>query len=516
MNILSFQFFGGCHDTAAAIVCDGVLVAAAEEERFSRRKHDGTLPVRAIDFCLRHAGLRMNQVDIIAFPDKPFRTGPDSEHPETDFDCLRQLRAAGIIRARSLLHKRLLDFYLPAHLPSFNWQMNPMVASGFATLREHYPNIPPVRYYGHHLAHAAAAYLTSGHDKAAIATIDGRGGSLATATWRAHGIRIRRLRAAPYIYSLGIFYDNCTEYLGLREFGEGKTMGLAPYGDREVYGDRVSSLLDCLDSDWYRYRARPSAQILGFPPRGQESILQAPYTDFAAAVQHALERAVQRVVESAMEEAKTRTLCLGGGVMLNCSSNGKLLESGIASSIHVFPASNDAGLSIGAALLCAAEAGEFYPMKLDHAYWGPSFNPTEYKAALRGESQVVYQRASNLAHEVAAHLADGQVVGWFQGRMELGPRALGNRSLLADPRTAAMRDRVNTLKGRELWRPLAPVVVAEHASEFFALSAPSPFMLFATQVRAEKRSSIPAVVHIDGSARPQTVTRTQNAAKPTS
>lgn len=513
MNVLSFTDWLGGHDTSAAVVCDGVLVAAAEQERFSRVKHDGSMPFDAIDYCLRESGLSMGDVDRIAFPCRPFRSGRNSEMAEMDPAFLRQLRKDRAVRRRALVHKRLLDAYMKLGAPlDLDWTMQAVVQEGFEGLRERYGRIPPVSYYDHHRSHAASVYLTSGLERAAIVTVDGRGGSYATVTWKAEGNRIERIRAEPYTNSLGIYYEKCTVYLGLGEFGQGKTMGLASYGDARHFADRVAQILELSDGGWYRYRREPDAEVLGFAPRGGESVVDGPYSDFAAAAQAALERAVARVVESALAEAGTRDLCLGGGVILNCSSNGSLLASGVASSISVFPASGDAGLPVGAALLCAGEFGERRQERVTDAYWGPAFGDAVCRAALDLEAGLEYRRVENLPEEVAASLAAGDVVGWYQGRMELGPRALCHRSILADPRTVEMRDRVNRLKGREPWRPLAPVVLAERASEYFALGAPSPFMLFASQVHPARRREVAAVVHVDGSARPQTVTRDQNAA----
>jgi len=288
-------------------------------------------------------------------------------------------------------------------------------------------------------------------------------------------------------------------------------MGLAGRGNREVLDGPVSKILDTSSAAWYEYR-KPflKRDVLGFEARNGQSIVEPPYPDFASAVQSALQLAVEKVVRSAIADAECNSLCLGGGVMLNCSSNGALSDSGAASSVWVFPASGDAGLSAGAALLCSAESGKLVRDRPLHAYLGPDFGSCEYEAALRDVAEITFQRVDGIAEEVARCLAAGEVVGWFQGRMEFGPRALGNRSILADPRRVEMRDRVNRIKRREMWRPLSPVILAERASEFFHLAAPSPFMLFATQVRIDKRAVAPAIVHADGSARPQTVTRDQN------
>jgi carbamoyltransferase len=223
-----------------------------------------------------------------------------------------------------------------------------------------------------------------------------------------------------------------------------------------------------------------------------------------------LEVAIANVVRSGIEATQNRNLCLAGGVMLNCSSNGGLLTSGVADSIWIFPAASDAGTSVGAALQCAAENGELDRTGLVNPYLGPDFSASEIEVALRNDQRVAFWLAPDISTEVAQRLAAGEVIGWFQGRMELGPRALGNRSILADPRSVEMRDRVNRIKRREHWRPLAPVVLEESAPDFFRMNTSSPFMLFAVQVRLEKRSIVPAVVHADGSARPQTVSHDQN------
>jgi carbamoyltransferase len=512
MNILGFRCWGsdGSHDTSAAMVCDGMLVAAAEQERFSRKKHDDGVPLEAIDFCLKSAGLRMDQVDWIAFPEKPFLIGRDSHTAELDMRLLIHAKQMGATGSRRIINKYAQDLWRWLGLPGFNLFMHANATRAFSALRQRYGKLPPIRFYGHHNAHAAVSHFTSAHDRSLIVTIDGRGGLLCSAVWLAEGCTIRRVWAEPWANSIGFFYWDCTRYLGLGNFGEGKLMGLAAYGNPSVFAKRVSQLLDFPNSHPYRYHTPPTEAILGFPPRKDEFIVCPPYTDFAAACQQTLEQAVAQVTKFAVAETGVRTICLGGGVMLNCSSNGALLSSNVADSIWVFPAAGDGGLAVGAALLGAADAGELKRSGLSDAYLGPAFSNKECKQALGNERRVVYRFTRDLSSEIARLLTAGNVVGWFQGRMEFGPRALGHRSILADPRTVEMRDRVNKIKRRELWRPLAPVVQAEKASEYFALRAPSPFMLFASQVRPDKRREIPAVVHVDGTARPQTVTHEQN------
>jgi carbamoyltransferase len=511
LNILAFNHGDGGHDSAAALVCDGKLVAAVEEERFSRVKHDGGTPIHAIGYCLAAAGLRMQDIDTLAFPAKPFRSGRNSGHTALTRRIAVQLLRERQLGIRAFAHKLALDCYLALGnwTPDLNWRLSPSVGAGFAEIARAFGKLPKVRYFDHHACHAAAAYLASPFDAAAIATFDGRGGWYATTTSLGRGDRVELVSGQPYKNSLGFFYRDCTTYLGLGEFGEGKMMGLAPYGDPERYRRQAEAMLE-VDATGYRYRKPPNATDLGFGPRNKEPITEPPWPDFAAACQVVLERAMRTTVESILRRSESRRLCLGGGVTLNCSSNGALRASGLAESIAIFPATGDSGLPVGAALLAAAAAGELHREPLEHAYWGPEFGVADCEAALRKEPAVIYSKPAELAAEVAGHLAAGKIIGWYQGRMELGPRALGNRSILADPRTIAMRDRVNRVKRREPWRPLAPAVLEERATEYFELRGPSRFMLFACQVRPAARDRVAAIVHVDGSARPQTVAQATN------
>ncbi len=452
----------------------------------------------------------MRDVDVIAFPDMPYRTGRDSQIAELEAETLGKIVSTGKARKRSMLHKRALDSALKIGIAP-NFGMNPEVAKAFAILGEKYGQLPPVRYYGHHLAHAAAAYLTSGFDDAAIVTLDGRGGPLSGATWRGRKSKIEKLEEEPYTNSLGWFYRDCTRYAGLGDFGEGKLMGLAPYGDASAEIGRMNRLIDTVEARWFDYRDEPSPQSLSFERRDSEEVLEQQWPHFAAAAQHALERGYERAVRSAKGGAHSNNLCLGGGVAMNCSANGRFLSSGVAESVWLFPASGDAGLSVGAALLAARDLGESVASRVESPYWGPSFDDEECGKVLLEESGLSFSRPSDLSHEVAVAIANGQVVGWFQGRMEIGPRALGNRSILADPRTIAMRDKVNRIKGREMWRPLAPSILAERTSDWFEVTPPNAFMLFAIQSLPVTRDKAPAIVHVDGSARPQPVTRELNA-----
>ncbi|MEO5588786.1 MAG: carbamoyltransferase N-terminal domain-containing protein, partial [Gemmatimonadaceae bacterium] len=324
MIVLGFTYWSGSHDSSAAIVRDGMLVAAAEQERFSREKHDGRIPLDAIAYCLDAAGVDMKDVDCIAYPDRPFRTGTDSQLAEMKLSTLSAMVAAVTARRRSLVHKQALDAAVSLGAVP-NSGMNPTVAEGFNTIASRFGPLPRIRYYGHHLAHAAAAYLTSGFDDSAVLTMDGRGGPLSAASWRANGETIEKLCEEPYTNSLGWFYRDCTRYLGLGDFGEGKLMGLAAYGRPTVHLDSMKRLIDTVEASWYRYHAAPDAAAAGFTRRDDEEILSGPYADFAASTQHALERGYERAARSALGTSRSQNLCLGGGVALNCAANGKLL-----------------------------------------------------------------------------------------------------------------------------------------------------------------------------------------------
>lgn len=509
MIVLGFTFWRGSHDSSAALVRDGKIVAAAEEERFTRRKHDGDVPVNAIDWCLATAGITMRDVNAIAYPDHPFRTGPNSQLAEMSWDTLESLIAAGHARSRSKLHKAAVTAGAGLRLP-IDAGMNPLVSEAFTVLAERYGRLPKICYYGHHESHAAAAFLTSGFDGSAVVTLDGRGGPISGATWRARRLKIERIEETPYTNSLGWFYRDCTRYAGLGDFGEGKLMGLAPYGDRDAYRSTLGSIIESGGSAWFRYKSEPRRDLVGFPPRAETDILDGPYRDFAAAVQEALETGYERAVRAALVDEPSDRLCVGGGVAMNCSANGRILSAGLAKEMWVFPASGDAGLSVGAALLASRDAGDLMPHREESPYWGPEFSDDDCAAAIAGEPAISSEMPEDLSEHVAARLAQGQIAAWFQGRMELGPRALGNRSILADPRSVAMRDKVNRVKGRESWRPLAPSVLAERAAEWFVDVPPNAFMLFAVQGTARAREEAPAIIHVDGSARPQPVTRSLN------
>lgn len=510
MNILGLSDWRGSHDSSAAIVRDGGLVAAAEEERFSRKKHDGAPPWRAVESCLRQAAIDFREIDYIAFAGLPFRTGRNSFLAELDREFVQETVRRGTFRRRTALHKLMLDAYLALGGPPMSAGIDTVVGSGLQELEQRFGELPQLRYFGHHASHAASALLARASEASTVVTIDGVGDFYSTVAWKSEADSLSRIRAEPATNSLGQFYYDCTNHLGLGEFGEGKTMGLAAYGDPRALEDVAARLLDISGPGWYRYDGPVTRENSGFTTPGSDGVFAEPFTHFAAACQGRLEAAVARVTDLAAQAAGRNELCLGGGVTMNCSANGALLASGRFDSISVFPASGDAGLSTGAAMLCSGGLGVRAHPWTRTAYLGPAFDDRECLRALEAEPRVTFSKPGDIVRDAADLLAAGNVLGWFQGRMELGPRALGNRSILADPRSVAIRDRVNRLKGREPWRPLAPSVPAEAAGEYFALPAESPYMLFAAQVKAAKRSAIAGVVHADGSARPQTVRAEHN------
>ncbi|MGI5401445.1 carbamoyltransferase family protein [Streptomyces sp. CA-135486] len=473
------------HDASAALVIDGQLVSLAEEERFIRRRHaHDQLPVEATAYCLAAAGITMADVDVIA---------------------------TSWLVADSADVQRDIQVSLLAH---------PYFAEG---------RRPRWEQVAHPISHASAAYHTSGFDEATIISTDGVGDRISTLIAYARGGAIDVKRHWPISESLGMFYLGLTNYLGFRFGQEGKVMGLASYSEPDkswmpfvLHDDGgYHTGLSPLGEDQPNFGpplvkawAARAAERFG-PPRPRQYTYN-PITarlevsaetgewqqHVAASGQHVLERALLHVVESAVRETGCRNVVLAGGVGLNCTANGAIWQSGLVDRLAIFPASGDAGTSAGAALAVAAAAGERHGRALGTAGLGPQFSDEEMRTALRDKG-VPYTDVDDIADAVADLIIDGQVVGWFQGRAEFGPRALGQRSILASPLEHRMHHRVNAIKNREQWRPLAPSMSAAAAEKYLINPGPSRFMLAACQVRDEMRAEIPAVVHVDGSCRPQ-------------
>jgi carbamoyltransferase len=510
-SLFPLGYFG--HDASAALLSDGKVIACAAEERFTRVKYslnlagNTLLPHNAVAYCLREAGISIRDVDVVAHycnftPEvvarrcgllKPFCSADDAARVESSYQqVFRNMMAPDVVRG----------------------QFERMTGAAPRTFL-------PVR---HHDAHAASAYFPSGFDQALILTIDGTGEleSSLLAVGRGKEITERGFSLLPT--SLGALYLIITVYLGFKSLGdEYKVMGLASYGAPSRFRDVFEELVHLDDGGVYSTPELAAAGLkerllakLG-PSRDSRAPFEARHADVAAALQEALHRAVLHTLRHARTETGIPRLCMAGGVALNCTLNGVIARSGLFDQIFVQPASSDEGCSAGAAFYASARAGKLgdaEKLRWEHAYWGPAYTDSDMLTALeKRKAELQWERSGNIATTVAEKLAAGKVVGWFQGRMEFGPRALGNRSILADPRDAGMKDRINaTVKKREPFRPFAPAVIEEDAHEYFDMTGlrSSPFMLFTVPVREEKKRVIPAVTHVDGTARIQTVSRKTN------
>lgn len=483
------------HDSSACVARDGELLFAVAEERISRVKHDARFPQNAIRACLEFAGVRAEQLHEVCFGWQT--AGPVYRH---DLKCYAtgKMPLTYINGLNSTLHF-LSMWHQQSGAKRFAQQFGPTRAR--------------MRFVDHHLAHAISAYSYSGFDDAAVVVMDGRGAWEATTIWRGQGGRLEHVLTIPFPDSVGYFYSEFTAYLGFqRNSDEWKVMGLAPYGKPGV---DLSAFID-LTTAPYRVHARDLAAngatpfvrmtaLLG-PPRAAESEIDERHKNIAYAVQDACETAMMNVVRIAVEKTECRNVCLAGGVALNSKANGKIAASGMVDRFFVQPAASDDGVALGAALAPYLDNKGKLPNKaMRHGYWGPSFDDEAIEMALR-TYKLRYTNLGDPASAAAELLSQGKILGWFQGRMEFGPRALGSRSILADPRDPEMNAKVNNaVKFREWWRPFAPSLKKEAAGEYLESATDSPFMILTAQVRGEKRGVIPSVTHVDGSARPQTV-----------
>lgn len=508
------------HDSAAALLRDGVLVAAAQEERFTRKKHDPGFPRHAIQYCLKEARITLSEVDAVAFYDKPF-----------------------------LKFERILETYL-AFVPKgilSAWKALPLWIREKLWISDRIRT--ELKYEGkllfpeHHESHAASAFFPSPFTRAGVLTMDGVGEWATSSIGAGEGNRVQLLKELNFPHSLGLLYSAFTYFTGFRvNSGEYKLMGLAPYGE-PVYAQQIfDELIDLrpdgsfrLNMAYFDYGAglkmisRKFAKLFGGPARKPETQIGKREMDLAASIQVVTEEIMLRMAKHTVALSGSRNLCLAGGVALNCVGNGKLLRSGLIDDLWIQPAAGDAGGALGAAYVAHYH---YYAQQrptpsgdaMQGSYLGPAFSDEEI--SMFAESNGCrYRRMpeEQLIEATAEALAAGEVVGWFQGRMEFGPRALGNRSILGDPRSEVMQKTLNLkIKYRESFRPFAPSVLREQVSEWFALDCESPYMLLvadvaeshlrktAPQTRGfdklyEQRSDIPAVTHVDNSARIQTV-----------
>ena len=486
------------HDTAAALVVDGHLVALGEEERFNRDRHTKAFPDAAIGACLAQAGLRAADLDVVAVAQRPL-----SDLTRGGRDAIRR-RSAKRLGAQSYTDARLL--------------------ARESAFRRRWGYRGRLVHVGHHRAHAAAAFFASPFDRSAVLTLDRGGDFLSTTLALGEGSRLYTLAELANPDSLGEIYTALTWFLGFRpNADEGKVMGLAPYGTERLVKELdgfVTPQPDGLfrvDLSWFAYqregRVPVSPKFLERygPPRRPESDLTERDKDLAFAVQDLTERTGLHVARALRNLSPTGNLCLSGGVALNSVMNARLATETGFEELFVQPASSDAGNALGAALwVWHHDLGHPRSFTMDHAFWGVSYQEHELAEAFR-HAGVACRRVEDPAAEAARLLADGQVVGWFQGRAETGPRALGARSILADPRRDDMRDVVNArVKRREWFRPFAPAVLHERGPDYFDDYRASPFMLLVLPVRRDQRDRIPAVCHVDGTGRVQSVTEAAN------
>lgn len=519
------------HDSAAALLKDGDIVAAAQEERFSRKKHDARFPLNAMNYCLAEAGISLAQVDQVAFYDKPFLKFErllETYHAFAPRGFKSFRMAMPLWLREKLFQKDLLAKELKQLEPGVNW-------------------VDRLLFSEHHLSHAASAFFPSPFDEALVLTMDGVGEWTTTSAAIGRGNSLEIVKEIHFPHSLGLLYSAFTYYLGFRvNSGEYKVMGLAPYGEPKYAQTILDHLVDLkpdgsyrLDQSYFDYctgltmtNAKFDA-LFGAPPRKPEDPLTQREMDLAASVQAVTEEAVLRMTRALREETGLENLCLAGGVALNCVANGKVLRDGQFKQVWVQPAAGDAGGALGAALAAhhlyrdqprSPRSGQD---SMQGSYLGPLYAQADIEARLSavGAKFSVLPDA-DLIDRTASLLASENVVGWFQGRMEFGPRALGGRSILGDPRSTKMQSVLNLkIKYRESFRPFAPSVLREHVAEWFELDQDSPYMLMVADVAhthrintvdadeglfgIEKlkvpRSTIPAVTHVDYSARIQTV-----------
>jgi carbamoyltransferase len=534
MKILGLSAY--YHDSAAALLDDGEIVAAAQEERFSRKKHDSRFPEHAIRYCLSEAGVTLADVKYVVFYDKPL-----------------------------VKFERLLETYLsyaPKGLRSFLAAMPVWLKEKLylkTTLRSELHNIlgdsgdtiPDLLFAEHHQSHAASAFYFSPFDRAAVLCLDGVGEWATTSAWQGNGKQLDALWEIDFPHSLGLLYSAFTYYTGFRvNSGEYKLMGLAPYGQPKYVDLILDNLLDLkddgtfrLDMSYFNYCTGLTMtnskfdKLFGRPPRKPEGELTQLDMDIAASIQVVTERIVMRLAETLHRETGEKNLCLAGGVALNCVANGKLLREGPYENIWVQPAAGDAGGALGAASIAwhqkeGRERTVNGADKMSGAYLGPAYSTEQIKAQLDRHG-AVYERLddSELFARAAEILEQEHVIGWFQGRMEFGPRALGGRSIVGDPRSSKMQSVMNLkIKYRESFRPFAPSVLADRVSDYFELDSASPYMLIVAPVREDlriamteeqsrlfgieklnvPRSELPAITHVDYSARVQTVHENTN------
>ncbi len=541
MKILGISAF--YHDSAASVTDNGKIIAAAQEERFTRKKHDSSFPVNACRYCLGYAGLKINELDAIAFYDKPF----------LKFERLLETYYA-------FAPKGLLSFVtsIPVWLKEKIF-LKKLIFDELKKIDDFDKRKVTLLFPEHHLSHAASAFYPSPFREAAIVTVDGVGEWATASICSGSANKIEVIKELHFPHSVGLLYSSFTFWLGFRvNSGEYKLMGLAPYGNPgservKEYINKIKNELADIKEDgsvWLNQRyfnystglkmvnEKKWEKLFGFPRRYPESKLEQQHCDLAMAIQKVSEEIMINMAKEAKRLVNTENLCLAGGVALNCVANGKLLQLDIFKNIFIQPAAGDAGGAIGASLAAFYlyfnnERGKNNEQIMSDAYLGPEFSDLDIETTSKKlkARYTKYEDFNDLADKISELIEQGKVIGWFQGRMEFGPRALGNRSILGDARSREMQKKLNVkIKYRESFRPFAPSVLAEDTKDYFELSTDSPYMLLVANVKEERRnqvppgynnlpllerlyftrSDIPAVTHIDFSARIQTVHKDTN------
>jgi carbamoyltransferase len=503
MNILGINYF--YHDSTACIVVDGKLIVAIEEERLSRQKHTDEFPVRAIERCLEIAGLCDGDIDAVAVSIKP------SMHWEKKalyaLGCGRGIKAflgheVGTSRYRQ---DQFWEWYM-ACWPRGSKQ-------------------PPIHWVSHHQAHLAGSFYVSPYEEAALLSLDGSGEWATSFVGYGKGTKVERYNESLFPNSFGSFYEAATEFCGFRpNYDEGKTMGLAPFGDAEVFKDKVAEIVSIgddgsikLDTSYFnfQYWRRPYCSqkfydSFGMPRHHGEEIKKR-HEDIAAAFQRVLEDSVLKICRDLQKKTGAKYLVIAGGVALNSVMNGRIIRETDFEDLYVMPAAGDNGTAIGAAFFVwNGIEGKARSFVHDNPYVGTSYSREDYEVVIK-EAKLNAVWHEDIASEAARLLHEGNILGWFQGAMEIGPRALGNRSILADASNPGMKDKINAeVKHREAYRPFAPSVPVEYVKDYFEIDVEAPFMLKVCDVIPDKRDCVPAITHVDGSARVQTVRKETN------
>ena len=514
-------------DTSTAMLGDGQILAAVEEERFTRIKHSAGFPAQGIRYCAQASGKGADKIEHIAIC-----RDPQAHFMRKVWFALKNRPSIADVIDRLKAGTRV-------------WGLRTEVSHALGLDPDKF--LPNYHRVEHHRAHISSAFYASPFEESAVLSLDGFGDFVSAMWGVGRGTKLDIHDWVEFPHSLGVLYTAITQYLGLPKFGdEYKTMALAAYGSPS-HMDRLRDIVAItepmgyrLDLSYFSHASNVSTmqwregepvldtlfseklvRAFGQPPRQRDEEIKDFHTDVAASLQKRLEEIVLHIINQLYERTKMKRLCIAGGVALNCTMNSKILENTPFEELYIQPAAWDGGTSLGAALYVWHHIlGNERTMVMDHAYWGPSYERSEIKTALDSHYQEITEKGyeitemendETLCSSTAARIAEGDVVGWFQGRTEYGPRALGNRSILADPRRANMRNILNErIKIRETFRPFAPSILEESVGEYYEHSGPSPFMLLTDTVRPEKRDAIPAVVHVDGTSRIQTVSQKTN------